>query len=207
MLDAFFYQDARPQGNFGRAFLLPLTGSDTPYRRCRDWGRDGLVCAEAKQKGCHRGRGRRHRAGGLKISGRPSEVPLPGGRQHRAGGPCCSTEPANFVGSPGAANQTLPSVQIAAGRFHRGGGLSFSLCSRSPWRARQKPLIACPSATERRPTGPCPLRRRKLRASTAERNGAALHSVVIPPNDSGNTPGGLPSRRASFFQGVSHARR
>ena len=32
--------------------------------RCRDWGRDGLVCAEAKQKGCHRGRGRRHWAGG-----------------------------------------------------------------------------------------------------------------------------------------------
>ena len=209
MLDAFFYQDARPQGNFGRAFLLPLTGSDTPYRRCRDWGRDGLVCAEAKQKGCHRGRGRRHRAGGLKISGRPSEVPLPGGRQHGAGGPCCSTGPANFVGSPEAAGQMArPLLRMAggvschaAGRFHRGGGLSFPLCSRSPWRARQKPLIACPSATERRPTGPCPLRRRKLRASTAERNGAALHvfCVVSHVTPQRQTPGGLPSRRASFF--------
>lgn len=29
----------------------------------------------------------------------------------------------------------LPSVQIAAGRFHRGGGLCFFHCSRSPWRA------------------------------------------------------------------------
>ena len=143
LLDAFFYQDARPQGNFGRAFLLPLTGSDTPYRRCRDWGRDGLVCAEAKQKGCHRGRGRRHRAGGLKISGRPSEVPLPGGRRHWAGGSCCSTGPANLAGSPEAAGQMArPLLRMAggvschaAGRFHRGGGLSFPLCSRSPWRA------------------------------------------------------------------------
>lgn len=49
LLDAFFYQDARPQGNFGRAFLLPLTGSDTPYRRCRDWGRDGLCGSQAKR--------------------------------------------------------------------------------------------------------------------------------------------------------------
>ena len=38
-----------------------------------------MVYAEAKQKGCHRGRGSRHWAGGLKISGRLSEVPLPGG--------------------------------------------------------------------------------------------------------------------------------
>ena len=36
----------------------------------------------------------------------------------------------------------LPLSFNAAGRFHRGGGFSFPLCSRSPWRARQKPLIA-----------------------------------------------------------------
>lgn len=53
----------------------------------------------------------------------------------------------------------------AAGRFHRGGGFSFSLCSRSPWRARQKPLIAGIAC-----------------------NGAACHTVVIPPNDSGKRP-------------------
>lgn len=206
MLDAFFYQDARPQGNFGRAFLLPLTGSDTPYRRCRDWGRDGLVCAEAKQKGCHRGRGRRHRAGGLKISGRPSEVPLPGGRQHRAGGPCCFTGPANFVGSPGAAGQTSPVFQCC-GPLPSGRRPFFSPLLPLPVESRRKPLIACPSATERRPTGPCPLRRRKLRASTAERNGAALHSVVIPPNDSGKRPVAyLPAGR-HFFKEYPHAPR
>ena len=56
---------------------------------------------------------------------------------------CCFTGPANLVGSPGAAGQMArPSLRMAggvschaAGRFHRGGGLSFSLCSRSPWRA------------------------------------------------------------------------
>ena len=113
-----------------------------------------------------------------------------GGRQHGAGGHCCSTGPANFVGSPGAADQMArPSLRMAggvschaAGRFHRGGGLSFSLCSRSPWRARQKPLIAGIAC-----------------------NGAALHvfCVVSHVTPQRQTPGGLPSRRASFFQGVS----
>lgn len=62
---------------------------------------------------------------------------------------------------PGSCPVTLRAASIGEAAF------SFPLCSRSPWRARQKPLIACPSATERRPTGPCPLRRRKLRASRA----------------------------------------
>ena len=76
-----------------------------------------------------------------------------------------------------------------------------------PVESRRKPLIACPSATERRPTGPCPLRRRKLRASTATRNGAALHSVVIPPNDSGKRPVAyLPAGR-HFFKEYPHAPR
>ena len=76
----------------------------------------------------------------------------------------------------------LPLSFNAAGRFHRGGGLSFSLCSRSPWRARQKPLIAGIAC-----------------------NGAALHvfCVVSHVTPQRQTPGGLPSRRASFFQGVS----
>ena len=115
-----------------------------------------------------------------------------GGRQHGAGGHCCSTGPANFVGSPGAAGQMArPSLRMAggvschaAGRFHRGGGLSFSLCSRSPWRARQKPLIAGIAC-----------------------NGAALHSVVIPPNDSGKRPVAyLPAGR-HFFKEYPHAPR
>ena len=74
----------------------------------------------------------------------------------------------------------LPLSFNAAGRFHRGGGLSFSLCSRSPWRARQKPLIAGP-----------------------ERNGAALHvfCVVSHVTHSGKRPAVSRSRRASFFQG------
>ena len=127
-------------------------------------------------------RGRRHRAGGLKISGRPSEVPLPGGRRHWAGGSCCSTGPANLAGSPGAANQTLPSVQIAAGRFHRGGGLSFSL------------LLPLPVET--------PAKAADSRDS-AQRGGALCVLRRQPCQHSGNTPGGLPSRRASFFQGVS----
>ena len=69
--------------------------------------------------------------------------PCRGGRRHWAGGSCCFTGPANLVGPLGAAGQTpLPLTAYAwgvschaAGRFHRGGGLSFSLCSRSPWRA------------------------------------------------------------------------
>ena len=150
--------------------------------------------------------GRRHRAGGLKISGRPSEVPLPGGRQHRAGGPCCSTGPANFAGSPGAADQTSPVFQCC-GPLPSGRRPLFFPLLPLPVESRQKPLIACPSATERRPTGPCPLRRRKLRASTAERNGAVLHSVVIPPNDSGKRPAVyLPAGR-HFFKEYPHAPR
>ena len=44
--------------------------------------------------------------------------------------------PRNFAGSTGAAIR-LPSPPGSElrGRFRRGGGLSFSLCSRSPWRA------------------------------------------------------------------------
>ena len=112
-----------------------------------------------------------------------------GGRRHGAGGSCCSTGPANLAGSPGAAGRTpLPLTAYAwgvschaAGRFHRGGGLSFSLCSRSPWRARQKPLIAGIAC-----------------------NGAALHSVVIPPNDSGKRPVAyLPAGR-HFFKETSY---
>lgn len=217
MLDAFFYQDARPQGNFGRAFLLPLTGSDTPYRRCRDWGRDGLVCAEAKQKGCHRGRGRRHRAGGLKISGWPSEVPLPGGRQHGAGGSCCSTGPANLVGSPGAAGQIpLPLTAYvwgvschAAGRFHRGGGLSFSLCSRSPWRARQKPLIAGIA----RPKGGPPGRARYDEGSYGHRQQSVtgrrfmcFASSAMSPHSGKRPVAYLPAGR-HFFKEYPHAPR
>ena len=41
------------------------------------------------------------------------------------------------------------------------------------------------------------------RSSREQPDQQFISPVVIPPNDSGNTPGGLPSRRASFFQGVS----
>ena len=117
-----------------------------------------------------------------------------GGRQHGAGGPCCSTGPANLVGSPGAAGQIpLPLTAYvwgvschAAGRFHRGGGFSFSLCSRSPWRARQKPLIAGIAC-----------------------NGAALHvfCVVSHVTHSGKRPVAyLPAGR-HFFKEYPHAPR
>ena len=57
------------------------------------------------------------------------------------------------------------------------------------------------SATERRPAGPCPLRRRKLRASTAERNGAALHvfCVVSHVTPQRQTPGGTPFPAGRHF--------
>lgn len=56
---------------------------------------------------------------------------------------CCFIETVKLAGSPRAAGQMArPLLRMAggvschaAGRFHRGGGLSFSLCSRSPWRA------------------------------------------------------------------------
>ena len=140
--------------------------------------------------------------------------PCRGGRQHRAGGPCCST-------GPEIPSRARPEQQTGHGfgrdarsRFSPRCGplpsgrrpLFFPLLP-LPVESRQKPLIACPSATERRPTGPCPLRRRKLRASTAERNGAVLHSVVIPPNDSGKRPAAnLPAGR-HFFKEYPHAPR
>ena len=74
----------------------------------------------------------------------------------------------------------------AAGRFHRGGGLSFSLCSRSPWRARQKPLIA-----------------------GIARNGAALYvfCVVSHANTAATRPAAyLPAGR-HFFKEYPHAPR
>lgn len=98
--------------------------------------------------------------------------PCRGGRQHRAGGPCCST-------GPEIPSRARPEQQTGHGfgrdarsRFSPRCGplpsgrrpLFFPLLP-LPVESRQKPLIACPSATERRPTGPCPLRRRKLRAS------------------------------------------
>lgn len=49
---------------------MPLTGSDHALPLVVAGTGAAMVCAEARQKGCHRGRGRRHRAGGLKISGR-----------------------------------------------------------------------------------------------------------------------------------------
>ena len=140
--------------------------------------------------------------------------PCRGGRQHRAGGPCCST-------GPEIPSRARPEQQTGHGfgrdarsRFSPRCGplpsgrrpLFFPLLP-LPVESRQKPLIACPSATERRPTGPCPLRRRKLRASTTTRNGAALHSVVIPPNDSGKRPVAyLPAGR-HFFKEYPHAPR
>ena len=40
----------RSDGRRGWRLKFPtLTGSDTPYRRCRDWGRDGLCGSQAKR--------------------------------------------------------------------------------------------------------------------------------------------------------------
>ena len=75
----------------------------------------------------------------------------------------------------------------AAGRFHRGGGLSFSLSSRSPWRARQKPLIAGIAC-----------------------NGAALYvfCVVSHVTLQRQTPGGFPFPAGRhFFKEYPHAPR
>ena len=73
--------------------------------RCRDWGRDVSVLHQAVFTSSRPGRG--HRGHGLKFPAGNSSccVSPAGGRQHRAGGSCCSTGPANLVGSPGAAGQ------------------------------------------------------------------------------------------------------
>lgn len=100
---------------------------------------------------------------------------------------CCFIETANLAGSPGAASQyPFPSLRMAggvschaAGRFHRGGGLSFF-----------------PSAPA--PRGD-PGENRCSRGSV-QRGGVSFPSLTH--QHSGNTPGGLPSRRASFFQGA-----
>ena len=139
------------------------------------------------------------------------------GRQHGAGGPCCSTGPANLAGLHGAAARCpSPHCVLSGGILSRCGPLPsgrrpfFFPLLPLPVESRRKPLIACPSATERRPAGPCPLRRRKLRASTAERNGAALHvfcvvSHVIPQRQ---TPGGFPFPAGRhFFKEYPHAPR
>ena len=146
LLDAFFYQEARHWGNLrpGFSFLPPDRQRQLPYPVVAGTGAATCLCCTRLFL---RRRGRavaigatvsRFPAGNFPCCASPA-----GGRQHGAGGPCCSTGPANFVGSPGAAGQIpLPLTAYvwgvschAAGRFHRGGGLSFSLCSRSPWRA------------------------------------------------------------------------
>ena len=142
--------------------------------------------------------------------------PCRGGRQHRAGGSCCST-------GPEIPSRARPEQQTGHGfgrdarsRFSPRCGplpsgrrpLFFPLLP-LPVESRQKPLIACPSATERRPTGPCPLRRRKLRASTAERNGAALCSLAssaMSPHSGKRPVAYLPAGR-HFFKEYPHAPR
>ena len=106
---------------------------------------------------------------------------------------CCSTGPANFVGSPGAAGQTSPVFQCC-GPLPSGRRPFFFPLLPLPVESPAKAADSRASATERRPTGPCPLRRRKLRASTATRNGAALHvfCVVSHVTPQRQTPGGFP---------------
>ena len=145
LLDALFYQEARHWGNLRPfSFLSPDRQRQLPYPVVAGTGAATCLCCTRLFL---RRRGRavaigatasRFPAGNFPCCASPA-----GGRQHGAGGPCCSTGPANFVGSSGAAGQIpLPLTAYvwgvschAAGRFHRGGGLSFSLCSRSPWRA------------------------------------------------------------------------
>lgn len=161
--------------------------------RCRDWGRDKAACVNWQRLfSLRRGRAvaigatvSKFPAGFLRFPCRGPSAwcrrPLLLQRACEARGLAWSSRPA------GAPLRVAGGVSChAAGRFHRGGGLSFSLCSRSPWRARQKPLIDGPAC-----------------------NGAALHvfCVVSHVTHSGKRPAVSLSRRASFFQGVSHARR
>lgn len=96
---------------------------------------------------------------------------------------CCSTGPANFVGSPGAAGQTpLPLTAYA-------WGVSVTL------RAASIGEAALIFSTAPAPRG----EQAKAADSLPKRNGAALHSVVIPPNDSGKRPAVyLPAGRHFF---------
>ena len=171
-----------------------------------------MVCAEARQKGCHRGRGRRHRAGGPQISGRLLSVLCFPCRGPSAWcwRPLLFHSSREDHGSDRSSKPDLPSVQIAAGRFHRGGGLSFSLCSRSPWRARQKPLIAGPA----RPKGGPPGRARYDEGSYGHRQQSAtgrrfmcFASSAMSPHSGKRPAVPLSPPGVIFSQGVSHARR
>ena len=147
-----------------------------------------MVCAEAKQKDCHRGRGRGHRDHGLKISGRPSEVPLPGGPSalgwrllllHRAReprGPAWSSRP----DTPSPHCVCLGGVMSRCGPLPSGRRPFFFPLLPLPVESRQKPLIACPRATGRR----------FIPSSFPRTTAANARRFPFP-------------RRASFFQGVS----
>ena len=121
---------------------------------------------------------------GLTWSSRPDGAPLPA----YAGGVSCH----------------------AAGRFHRGGGLSFSLCSRSPWRSRQKPLIAGPA----RPKGGPPGRARYDEGSYGHRQQSVtgrrfmcFASSAMSPHSGKRPAVPLSPPGVILSQGVSHARR
>ena len=112
-------------------------------------------------------------AGGAVSIGLAALVAPQGPRSHR--GPDRSSRPDTALDVMHEA-----AFLHAAGRFHRGGGLSFSLCSRSPWRARQKPLIAGTA----RPKGGPPGRARYDEGSYGHRElleGGPFPRKGVPP--------------------------
>lgn len=143
-----------------------------------------MVCAEAKQKGCHRGRGRRHRADGLKISGRLLSVlcfPCRGGASAWCWRPLSLHSSREDRGSDRSSKPDPPLGSNCCGPLPSGRRpFFFPICSRSPWRPRQKPLIA-----------------------GIARNGAALHVFCVVSHV---TPQRQHARRPTFPPGVIFSR-